>query len=492
MTRLNAIKILLIHDNKHGARLLKDLLHDNPEHTKRYRVKHLNYLTEAITHLSKRKFDVIICRAGLPESGEEGTFNLLRDFASHLPLIFIADTGEDLAMRALQSGAQDYLIKGELNRALLERSIAFAIERKRLERNSMQAKEHLRAVTDNAASCFFMLDRRGVPTFMNPAALEITGFTFEELKTDTLHNTLHHHHPDGRRYAARDCPLSQAFGNPKTVRGEEIFIRKDGTFFPITYSMSPLVREKDFSGAVLEFQDVTDRKQLERQKDDFIGIASHELKTPVTSAKAYAQVLSRRFKRAGDLTSAELIDKMDTQLNKLNYLISDLLDITKIESGKLQMQRESFDFNELVEEVVEEMRQTSEHHTILLDLAMSRQVYGDRYRISQVLTNLITNAIKYSPHADKINLKSVTSDKYITLSVRDYGLGIPRARRKQVFERFYRVTGPHQETYPGLGLGLYISAEIIKRHRGRIWVESEAGEGSTFYFKLPAKPAEYL
>jgi two-component system CheB/CheR fusion protein len=236
---------------------------------------------------------------------------------------------------------------------------------------------------------------------------------------------------------------------------------------------------------LLAFEDITERKQLERQKDEFISIASHELKTPVTSVKAYTQILGQRFHKAGDGQSAELVGKMDSQLDKLTNLIGDLLDITKIEAGGIQFHESYFDFNELIEETIEDLQRATENHRIVIELQPSVIVHGDHDRLGQVLTNFMTNAIKYSPKANKIIVKTVVDKHNVTLSVQDFGLGLSPEDQAKVFERFYRVSGSNQSTYPGLGLGLYIASEIIKRHKGRVWVESKKAKGSTFCFSLP-------
>ncbi|UII31119.1 PAS domain-containing protein [Fulvivirga ulvae] len=234
-------------------------------------------------------------------------------------------------------------------------------------------------------------------------------------------------------------------------------------------------------------RDISNIKALEQQKDDFLSIASHELKTPVTSIKAYAQVLQKRFVDAHDLKSAEMLAKMDGQLNKLTGLISDLLDVTKIEQGKLQFRKEAFKINDLISEVSEEIQRTSKNHRVEEKLTENITITGDRDRIGQVLVNFLTNAIKYSPGADKVIVRSTVENenKTLVLSVEDFGLGLEEKDRQKVFDRFYRVEGTGYETYPGLGLGLYISSEIVKRHEGSVWVESKKGEGSRFYFTLP-------
>jgi len=227
------------------------------------------------------------------------------------------------------------------------------------------------------------------------------------------------------------------------------------------------------------------RKKLEKQKDEFIGVASHELKTPVTSIKSFAQILEYKFKKMGFAREAELLGKLDAQIDKLTALIGDLLDVTKIEAGKMIFNKNSFSFDELIAEIVEEMQRTTEKHTIRIKGKTGKTLFNDKERIGQVLINLIANAIKYSPYSNEIIIHSSLEENTIKICVQDFGVGISKDKQEKVFDRFFRVSGPDKETYPGLGLGLYISNEIIKRLHGRIWVQSVEGKGSTFCFTIP-------
>lgn len=231
--------------------------------------------------------------------------------------------------------------------------------------------------------------------------------------------------------------------------------------------------------------DIDEQKQMQRQKDDFLGIASHELKTPVTSIKAYAQVLGAMLSREGEEKKAAMVMKMDAQLNRLTNLIGDLLDVTKINSGRILFNKTWFDFNHAVQDTIQDLQHTTNKHILVMDFKETGNIYSDKERIGQVITNLVTNAIKYSPHANRIIISTEREDNMVTVCVEDFGIGIPDDKKDKVFEQFYRVSGSKQHTFPGLGLGLYISNEIIRREGGRMWVNSTEGKGSTFCFSLP-------
>jgi PAS domain S-box-containing protein len=354
----------------------------------------------------------------------------------------------------------------------------------KLEQKVLTQTMQLQAITDNASSCLFLIDDLGRATFMNPSAQRITGYALEEIHDQPLHRVLHPKHADGE--PADRCWISLALEKFRLVRDrEDVFYRKDGTAFPASCSVAPLEREGHPWGAVLEFQDITQRKELERQKDDFIGVASHELKTPVTSMKTYTQVLQRQFQQRGDIKAVESLTKINAQIERLSALISDLLDVTRIQTGNLSFQTEEFSLVTLIEEITETMQLTTDRHHLEVDLSGQSSVRADRDRTGQVLINLISNAIKYSPHSDRIIIRAQSGASEVMVSVQDFGIGIPAEKQDQVFERFSRISGPRMETFPGLGLGLYISAQIIRRLGGRIWVDSAEGQGSTFYFTLP-------
>ena len=226
------------------------------------------------------------------------------------------------------------------------------------------------------------------------------------------------------------------------------------------------------------------RKKAENKKDEFISIASHELKTPLTSVKGYVQLLQRSIDKGDISTVKRHLEKTHIQLEKLNDLIADLLDISKIESGKLKFNKKTFMVEPLLENVVEIIHQSHPDFNIIRKGQVPVPVYGDEMRIEQVIINFLTNAIKYSPGTNEVWINAGVEGNCVYVGVKDFGIGIDECQQGNLFQKFFRV----EETaiqFQGLGIGLYISAEIIRRHGGEVGVTSKLGEGSEFFFKIP-------
>jgi two-component system, sensor histidine kinase and response regulator len=227
-------------------------------------------------------------------------------------------------------------------------------------------------------------------------------------------------------------------------------------------------------------------RELEKKKNEFISIVVHEVKTPLTSLKGYAQLLRRMCIRSGDEQTLQLADRIDTQATKLTGLIDDLLDVTRIAGGTMHLREDYFPFDALAKEIVEDLQQLAAKPVILLQGATNMTIWGDRIRVGQVISNFLTNALKYAPMSDRVLVNIQAEDDAVTLCVQDFGPGIAKELQEKIFDPFYRIDTAEQGMVPGLGVGLHIAAEIIKKQYGRIWVESEKGHGATFCFTLPA------
>lgn len=258
-----------------------------------------------------------------------------------------------------------------------------------------------------------------------------------------------------------------------------ILLLKVKTFYQIYEQSRKLIEVQKSLLEEIEF-----RKLAERKKDEFISIASHELKTPLTSVKGYVQLLERSIDKGDIPTVKKHLKKAQMQLEKLNELIADLLDISKIESGKLKFNKKYFDLNVLLDNILEVMHQTNPDYTIIKNGHLDQEIFADEMRIEQVIVNFLTNAIKYAPGTNEVHLNLCVQEGQVRIAVKDFGIGIESEQQASVFEKFYRVeeTAIH---FQGLGIGLYISAEIIRRHGGEVGVESTFGQGSEFYFTIP-------
>lgn len=229
---------------------------------------------------------------------------------------------------------------------------------------------------------------------------------------------------------------------------------------------------------------IAERKVLEKQKDEFFSIASHELKTPITSLKVYGEILEERLRKKR-FKEIRFATKMNEQIAKVIVLINDMLDLSRISVEKLKFNYKKINIGKLVKRTVADFRYMTTTHTIQLKGDFKKSVMCDEERIGQVLINLLTNAIKYSPKAKKVVVYMQEADGKVVIRVRDFGIGIHKKEQVNIFKRFVRIGGDNNDSPTGFGLGLYISSEIIKRHGGTIWVDSQEGKGSTFSFALP-------
>lgn len=232
--------------------------------------------------------------------------------------------------------------------------------------------------------------------------------------------------------------------------------------------------------------DITDNKRDEIRKNDFVAMASHELKTPLTSIKAYIQILAKRLSPVNDSFVNNTLAKAGNQVTKMTDLIHSFLDLSRLESGKLQLKPTVFDMSQLVEEMIAETELLSPGHAIKFEPAGQLFVRADAERIGQVIANFLSNALKYSDRESAITVTCTAEDNDVKVLVADKGIGIKAKDQEKVFQRFYRVESDKMKNISGFGIGLYLSSEIIQRHKGTIGVQSEEGRGATFYFTLPA------
>jgi PAS domain S-box-containing protein len=368
------------------------------------------------------------------------------------------------------------------NEAYLFAGTVLDITEKRIALNELEENEERFRTLSNAMPQFVWTSGAdGILNYFNEAVYKYSGLAKEQVDKEGWLQIVH---PDDAEENLKRWIHSIETGEPFLF--EHRFRRHDGVY---RWQLSRAVPQKDDNGNIKIWvgtsTDIDDIKKHEQQKNDFIKMANHELKTPVTTIKGYVQLLLKTHGNSGDALLSKSLATIDRQVTKLTNLISDLLDVNKIDAGKLPLNNEVFRLKDLLRETIKDIKAATQTHEIIYNSNSDANVFADKDRISQVLLNLFTNAFKYSPKADKIIIEINNSDDNVAVSVEDFGIGIDKEDQHNIFERFYRVAGKDEKTFPGFGIGLFIVKEIIIRHKGNLWVTSEKGQGSVFYFSLP-------
>ncbi|MES2431884.1 MAG: PAS domain S-box protein [Bacteroidota bacterium] len=342
-------------------------------------------------------------------------------------------------------------------------------------------EEKFRLLANSMPQLVWTSDTEGNLNYFNQSVYSYSGITKKQMEEKGWIQIVH---PEDRDENIKKWMQSVKTG--KDFLFEHRFRKHNGEF---RWQLSRAIPQKDPNGNIQMWvgtsTDIHEIKESEQQKDLFISMASHELKTPITSIKGYVQILLSMHNDSNDTFLKNSLFTVNKQIGVLTNLIGDLLDMSKIKSGSLQLNREAFNLNSMVKEIITDMEHTEPKHDFIFNAGKDVELSGDKERIGQVLINFLTNAIKYSPNSNIININSTIEDDYAIVSVADKGIGINKADQQKIFDRFYRVEGKDEKTFPGFGIGLFIASEIIQRHKGKIKVESEPGKGSIFSFLLP-------
>ncbi|GAB3907099.1 PAS domain-containing sensor histidine kinase [Mucilaginibacter boryungensis] len=355
-----------------------------------------------------------------------------------------------------------------------------------------QRQAMLAAIVDTSDDAILSKTLDGVITSWNRSAEKMFGYTANEALGQHITMIIPADRLDEELYIIGKVKKGDKVDHFHTIRQ-----CKNGKLVPISLTVSPMIDNNgNIIGASKIARDISEQqaaheenarlfaevKSLNEKKDEFIGLASHELKTPLTSINGYLQIISGMIT---DESAMLFLQKTRQQVKKLNALVSDLLDVSKIEAGKLQITKEDFDINQVLTDAIELISHGNKSHTIDLTMPAGKLIVtGDAHRIEQVIINLLTNAIRYSPGTNKIHVGLTSDADEVLICIKDYGMGIPQDKQQDIFTRFYRVNDENS-TISGLGIGLFLSKEIIIQHGGRIWADSEPGKGSTFFISLP-------
>ena len=357
-----------------------------------------------------------------------------------------------------------------------------------LNKKIKESETHFRQMADLMPEKVINTDARGNVLFFNQHWLNYTGLSSEELTKEGWFSKIH---PEDLEPYLEQWEKSRKTGENLDL--EIRILNKEGEY---KWHLSRAEAVRDESGLITMWistnTDIARLKEEEKRKEDFLKMVSHELKTPVTSIKGYIQLLltilkSSEEKKVGSLPIKPSLDRIDHQVIRLTRLISEMLDLSRIEENKLELKKETFSMNDLVTQTVQDIKYTNTQHKIEIVHDCICDVVADKDRIGQVLINLITNAIKYSPESQEVQVViSEVPEGKVKVSIHDSGIGIDKADHLNIFKRFFRISEEDEDTYSGFGIGLYLANEIIERHNGVLKVNSEKGKGSEFSFMLDA------
>jgi len=337
------------------------------------------------------------------------------------------------------------------------------------------------------------IDLEGRVTFINDTGSRLLGYAPDDLTGREIHQVIHHSHADGTPYSRVTSPILQGMRRREVVRmRDEVFWRHDGTKIPVEYIANPLIEDGRLAGMVVAFQDVSERRRLHKMKDEFISTVSHELRTPLTSLRASLGLISSGTLDKRPEKQRQMVEMAIGNCDRLIRLVNDILDFEKMESGRLPL-------NRIAVEAVDLLRRASDvAHSMAIEVQISFQikaapatVYADPERALQVLNELVSNAIKFSPPQTVIRLATQPAgEREVCFVVEDQGRGIPPEKIDHIFDRFQQGDASDSRALGGTGLGLALCRSIVEQHGGRIWAESTLGNGSRFFFTLPAAENE--
>ncbi len=485
--------ILIVDDNPDNIYSLQKLLE-----SKNFKVDTAQSGEEALKKILKYNYALIILDVQMPDMDGFEVAENIAGFSKtkETPIIFLSavNTDKRFITKGYDSGGLDYVTKPvdpdilmlkvktfyrlyEQTQALKEvkQTLELEVERRKQAQKELRSKvDYLHTLLESLPQIAFTCDNRGNIDFVN-------GRWFQFSDDATIFPPTY----PGDRPIAAELQASLQSGEPLEM---EVRLKKRscGEYSYQLLRVWPIL-ENGESNWVGTFTDIDAQKRAEKEKDEFLSIASHELKTPLTSIKAYMQLLDRKLRLEEESAEAKYVHRVQGQVDKLNSLIGDLLDLSKIDNGKLIINKKVFSLEHMVKSAVDSIVQTHDQSNMVLyregDIS-DVLVYGDEIRLEQVLVNFLTNAYKYAAGTEKVIVDCRILGDAVKISVTDFGIGIPAEKQADVFEKFYRV----EETsfdFQGLGIGLYICAEIIRSHQGNIAVESSDGQGATFYFTLP-------
>jgi PAS domain S-box-containing protein len=350
-------------------------------------------------------------------------------------------------------------------------------------------------ILNSTTDGIFGVNQQNQVMFLNAAATRLLGgMSVADMEGRTIHEAIHHSRPDGTPWAEDECENTQALRRGELITGiDDVFWRKDGTSFPVEYGSTPMLADDGTKiGAVVIFRDVAERRMIERMKNEFVSTVSHELRTPLTSIRGALGLLGSGLVGEIAQKGQRMLDIAVVNTDRLVRLIDDILDLERINSGKVEFERSSVAAELIMTQATEGLQAMADAAGICLRvIPESERLWGDSDRIIQTLTNLLGNAVKFSPAGSNVTLTGFRDGLNFVFCVADEGRGVPDDKRESIFVRFNQVDTSDSREKGGSGLGLAICQNIVHAHEGRIWCEKNEPAGTRFLFTIPlATPSQ--
>jgi len=482
------INLLLVEDDVVDCRLIMEAL-DRSSRIVQFDIETAGTLSEATEHLSSGNYDIILLDLNLLDSSGIDTVQKLQSVNSNIPIVVLTGlVDEEMGLRAIKEGVEDYLVKGKFSDDMLIRAIRYAIERKQPERKLRNAAQEWRTTFDSITDFISILDKDFKILRVNRAIADAFGVQPQELVGRTCYEVYRCPNRD-----SGDCPHAQTL-KTKKASSAEVYQEQLGIYLEVT--TSPIINEDgQINGSVHIAKDITERKRVEQErkehdrlKSEFVATVSHEMRTPLAIFK---NIISNALVGVMGRVNPKLRENLEMAnrtIDRLARIIGEFLDVSKIEAEKVSLYLTQFDIRSAISDVVGTLASLSDGKNIEVETYMSDCeifVDADRDRIEQALINLISNAIKFAPEGGHVNVRAKGLDTMVAVEVEDDGPGIESGDIEKIFDRFIQVekqVGPGEH---GTGLGLPIAKELVEMHGGRIEVESELGRGTTFTVFLP-------
>lgn len=477
--------LLLIEDNPAEARLIREaLVAIDPM---QFQLVHVDRLSAACSQLAETQFAVILLDLTLPDSWGLDTLTQVRTYAAQTPIVVLTGFSDgEQAVKAVQEGAQDYLIKGEVDPHTLMRSLRYAIERQRLRQEIRTSEERYRNLFENASDAILSFTLAGVITDVNRGLETLLGWSRDELIEQHYRSILT---PDSAVMMEErvQYALARAAASPAIIELEAV--RKDYSIVPIEIRDNMLVNvQGQPTGVLIMARDISARKALEQQRTEFLAMLTHDIKNPVTAIMGYSDYLLDETGRSETTRRDEVARWIKSNAFTILSLVNNYLDLSRIEDKRLTLTKKPVNLNDLLHRVGQQYVGEMRHRHITLDMRLQENppwVEGDHLALERIFANLIYNAVKFTPKQGRITINSTTRQGEIVVSVADTGAGIPAAEIPLLFGKYRQGRGPRRKE--GTGLGLFIVKNLVEAHQGRIEVESEPGSGACFRVFLPLK-----